>query len=62
MAERATTGTAGVVTYVSTAPAYVGGGYVEPGTPFATAARPGRAWTVVGPGAAAPRARDDDKH
>ncbi len=49
MAERAPAKAAGVVSYVSTAPAYVGGGYIEPGTPFSTDARPARAWTVLAP-------------
>lgn len=47
-----------MVTYVSTAPAYVGGGYVEPGRQFSTDARPGVAWTAVKPGATPPRTTD----
>jgi hypothetical protein len=58
MAERAPAKAAGVVTYVSTAPAYVGGGYIEPGTPFSTDARPGVAWTALAPGASNSRPAD----
>ncbi|MFA5965292.1 MAG: hypothetical protein WC804_14850 [Sphingomonas sp.] len=58
MVERAPAKPAGVVTYVSTAPAYVGGDYVEPGKRFSTDARPGAAWTAVKPGAPPPRPTD----
>ncbi|CAN5551757.1 hypothetical protein BH10PSE14_BH10PSE14_41750 [soil metagenome] len=58
MADPAPPKPAGVVTYVSTAPAYVGGGYVEPGKPFSTDARPGSAWTAVKASATPPRATD----
>lgn len=58
MVDRPPARPAGVVTYVSTAPAYVGGGYVEPGRQFSTDARPGVAWTAVKPGATPPRTTD----